>query len=268
MSKVGFAGAVKFYIRLGLTVLLCLVMWLIAAIFKLFTGFKPKLQYRVICRMMSIWGHTVSRIWGMRIHVSGPRPKAPFFLVTNHISYTDILLVCAVCPAWFISKAEVASWPGIGPLTRMANTIYINRETRRDVGRMNKLIADLVRDGGGVGFFPEGTTTDGTEVLPFKPSLLQPAVDLEIPVTMAAIAYRTQPGQPPASEHVAWIGDDAFAPHAKQLLSGKTFDVYIRFADETCIGDNRKTLAVRTREVIVKTLAELNHEIDPPPPAS
>jgi 1-acyl-sn-glycerol-3-phosphate acyltransferase len=241
-------------LRLGIrTIASCLfslIMGLTAALTTLVIGWRPVLRYRVVCRMMCFWGYGIAWIWGMRIRVSGPRPQAPFFLVSNHISYTDILLMCAVCPAWFVSKSEVASWPGIGPLTRIANTVFIDRETRRDVKRMNEKIAGLVRQGGGVGFFPEGTTSDGSDVLPFKPSLLQPAIDLAIPVTLAAISYTTPAGSPPPSELVAWYGDTEFAPHAKQLLAAPGFTAHIRFASEPLQCPDRKELANQARQAI------------------
>jgi 1-acyl-sn-glycerol-3-phosphate acyltransferase len=254
------AGRIRLCARTAGTILFSLVLWLIGAVATLLTFYRPSLRYRAVCRLMSIWGHGIAWMWGMRIQVSGPRPKAPFFLVSNHIGYTDIVLVCAVCPAWFVSKSEVASWPGIGPLTRMANTIFINRETRKDVKRMNERIANLVREGGGVGFFPEGTTTDGTDVLPFKPSLLQPAVDLGIPVTLAAIDYQTPAGGPSPAELVAWYGDEDFAPHAKRLFAAQGFSVHIRFADEQLQCDNRKDLAVQARKAIQGMLRDMRHD--------
>lgn len=255
------AGRTRLVLRTALTLPVCFVLWLAGLLSLPVVAWFPRLRYRWVCRLMSVWGHTLARIWGMRIRVSGPRPRAPFFLVANHISYTDILLLCAVCPAWFVSKSEVATWPGIGPMVRMANTIFIDRDTRRDVQRMNELIANLVREGGGVGFFPEGTTSDGADVLPFKPSLLQPAIDLGMPVTLAAIDYRTPPDMPPPSEHIAWIGDDAFTPHAKTLLAGTTFTVHIRFADERLRGDDRKHLAREARERMQTLLRDMRRDL-------
>ncbi|MDA3873330.1 MAG: lysophospholipid acyltransferase family protein, partial [Kiritimatiellae bacterium] len=144
--------------RATLSLLFCLLMYLVGLIIKLMTLGQPRLRYRIVARATSFWGHVMARIWGMRIRVSGRAPTAPFFLVSNHVSYTDILLLCAVSPAWFVSKSEVAGWPGIGALTRIGPTIYIDRKSRKDVHRMNHLIRTLVEDGGGVGFFPEGTT--------------------------------------------------------------------------------------------------------------
>lgn len=254
-------GKVRFVLRLIAALTFCLIMWLYALVVRIATFRNPQQRYRIVCKGMSVWGYGISWIFGMKIRVHGTPPKAPFFLITNHISYTDILLLCATSPAWFISKSEVANWPGIGPLTRSANTLFIDRETRRDVHRMNQLIADLVRQGGGVGFYPEGTTSDGTTVLPFKPSLLQPAIDLGIPVSIAAIAYTTPPDGPPPSELVAWYGDAVLGPHAKNLLSAPGFTAHVHFSDQTLQADTRKQLALDAHAAIsslhVKLTAQL-----------
>jgi 1-acyl-sn-glycerol-3-phosphate acyltransferase len=251
----------RFILRTVLSFCFCVLTYLAALVIKLISFNQPRFRYRIVSRATSFWGHSMARIWGMRIRVSGPVPEAPFFLVSNHISYTDILLLCAVCPGWFVSKSEVAGWPGIGALTRIGPTIYINRELRKDVHRMNQLICQLVRDGCGVGFYPEGTTSDGTAVLPFKPSLLQAAIDLDIPVTTAAICYQTPDSLPPPEEWVAWIGDEAFAPHAKRLLSGPGFTANIRFSPETVHAQNRKDLAEQAHRQVSRLLNDLKEDL-------
>lgn len=250
-------GWIRRGLRLLLILVFCLLMYLVGVLVKVLTLPFPSAYFPLLCRATRLWGYGMAGIMGMRIRVSGPRPRAPFYLVSNHISYMDILLVCAVCPAWFISKSEVASWPGIGPLTRIGPTIYIDRETRRDVQRMNRQIADLVVKGGAVGFFPEGTTTSGEELLPFKPSLFQPAVEMQLPVTTAAIVYETRPGMPPPSKVVAWFGDADFAPHISRLLKQPGFTVHIRFGDKTLQSGNRKDLAKMAEQQIADTLREM-----------
>lgn len=255
------AGWTRLILRATLSLFFCLLMSLAGLLIKLFTLGQSGLRYRIVIRATRFWGRTMAWIWGMRIRVSGPRPSAPFFLVSNHLSYTDILLLCAVCPAWFVSKSEVADWPGIGALTRIGPTVYIDRESRKDVHRLHQLIRSLVEDGGGVGFFPEGTTSDGRDVLPFKPSLFQAAVDLRIPVTTAAICYETPDGLPPPEQWVAWIGDESFAPHVKRLLSGPGFTAHIRFSPDTLHADNRKELALRARAKVRELLHALQGEV-------
>ena len=250
----------RFLLRSLLTALFSLVMYLVGALIRLAVFWKPHGFYRPLCIATSIWGNGVARIWGMNIKVSGTKPSTPFFMVSNHISYTDIVLLCAVSPAWFVSKSEVSSWPGIGKLTQMALTVFIDRETRKDVSRMNTLIADLVRKGGSVLFFPEGTTSDGNAIQPFKSSLLQPAIDLNIPVHVAVIDYTTPEEEPPPEELVAWIDDDEFAPHLKCLLSSSGFTARVHFAEEPVSAPDRKTLSEAAREIMIQTHRELRKE--------
>jgi 1-acyl-sn-glycerol-3-phosphate acyltransferase len=186
-------GKLRFILRITGTFIACVILWAYAITVRAFARNNPKTRYHLLCKGMRAYGYVVGWIIGMTIRVHGTPPKAPFFLVSNHISYTDILLLCATSPAWFVSNAEVAKWPGIGALTRSTNTLFIDRETRRDVHRVNRLIANLVRQDSGVVFYPEGTTSDGTAVLPFKPSLLQPAIELGMPIHCAAIAYTAPP---------------------------------------------------------------------------
>ena len=254
-------GGLRRFFRILLSLLLSVMMYVVALLIKLLTPGTHPIRFKIVCRATSFWAYGIARIWGMKIKISGSPPPAPFFLVSNHISYTDIVVLCATCPAWFISKSEVADWPLIGPLTRIGPTIYINREQRRDVKRMNKLIADLIGNGGAVGFFPEGTTSDGCDLLPFKPSLFQPMVEAGLPVSTAAIAYQTPPGTPPPTEWVAWVGDTAFAPHAAYLLAQPGFTAHIRFAAETVTADDRKVLAATCHEKVKTLLSELKADI-------
>jgi len=248
---------VRLTLRALLSFLFSLLMFGVALVIKLLWLRNPSGYFRILQPATKFWARVVAFIWGMKIKVSGPIPSNPFFLVTNHVSYTDILLLCAVCPAWLISKSEVASWPLIGALTKAGPTIYINRESRLDVQRMNDLVVSKIREGGSVGFFPEATTSDGTDVLPFKPSLLQAPVDLELPVHCAAIVYRTPEGSPPPEERVAWVGDADFAPHVKRLLSSSGFTAHIRFAPEPVPARDRKELSRLAEALTRELLSEL-----------
>jgi 1-acyl-sn-glycerol-3-phosphate acyltransferase len=243
-------GKLRLILRLSAIFLASLVLWSYAKTVRFFTRNRPQRRYRMICKGMSGYSRTVRRIIGMDIRVRGTPPEAPFFLVANHISFTDILLLCATSPAWFVSNAEVADWPGLGSLVSSTNTLFIDRATRRDVHRVNQLVAGLVRENGGLVFFPEGTTSDGSGVLPFKPSLLQPAIDLGIPAHCAAIAYTTPQGTPPPSELVAWSGETDFGTHVKTLLSARRFTAHVYFHEKPLRSDCRKKLALEAHATI------------------
>lgn len=124
-------------------------------------------------------------------------------LVANHVSWMDIYLLFSVVPTRFISKAEVRSWPLIGWLAEAAGTLFLTREKKADAMRMNLMMATHLHEGDCLALFPEGTTTDGTGLLPFYPSLFQPAVDAEAYIWPVRIRYLTPEGEycPEAAYH-------------------------------------------------------------------
>jgi 1-acyl-sn-glycerol-3-phosphate acyltransferase len=116
------------------------------------------------------WARHMLQILGVELHVMGAVPKGgPLLLVSNHVSWLDILVINAVRPARFVSKADVRHWPLVGELITAAGTLYIEREKRRDAMRVVHRMADSLREGDVVAVFPEGTTGSGLDVLPFTP---------------------------------------------------------------------------------------------------
>ena len=130
-------------------------------------------------------------------------------VVANHISWLDIFVLNAVHPVRFVAKSELARWPVVSQMIRGAGTVFIERERRRDTHRVNHQLARVLAGGDVVAIFPEGTTTDGTDVLPFKSSLLQPIVEAQGHVQPVAIRYRTPDGA--ISQAPAYVGDTSFA---------------------------------------------------------
>jgi len=200
-------------------------------------------------RWFRAWSRSLARILGMSIHVEGTPPDHAM-LVANHLSYIDIPLLATQIDAVFVAKSEVASWPVIGHLCRAIDTIFVDRSVKRDVVRVGREIAGRIERGLGVVFFPEGTSTDGLVVLPFRASLLEVAAREAIPVHWAAIEYRTGEGDRPASEAICWWGDMEFLPHLWLLLGVRSFDATIRFGAEAIASDDRKELAEQLRAAI------------------
>ena len=164
------------------------------------------------------------RILGGRLRIEGEPPAAPFFLVSNHLSYVDILVLASCLDGFFIAKIEIRHWPLFGLLSRTVGTLFIDRELRRDVVRVNGLIEEVLDSGYGVILFPEGTSTQGHEVAAFRSALLDYPARRGMPVHVAAVGYRTPPGELPAHLAMCWWGDAQFAPHARQLLGVRSFE--------------------------------------------
>lgn len=223
--------------------------------------------YRWKCAVMRREARALLRACGVHWTTVGTPPRAPFLLVANHLGYLDIVLMCATTPAWFISKHEVASWPGIGWVVRSVNTLFVNRERKSDLLRLSGLMHETLDRGEGVIFYPEGTSSPGEGLLPFKPSLLEPAAARALPVHYAVIHYRTAPGARPAREAVCWWGDMDFFPHLLGLLRLPGVRARITFGAEPVRHQDRKILAIHLRDAMLRHFESVSPEVECPPPA-
>ena len=150
------------------------------------------------------WGRSVGRLAGLTTHVEGTPPAPPFLLVSNHLGYIDIILFSSLLGCVFVAKKEIEDWPVVGRMCRAAQTIFVDRENRRDVVRVNRLIEQALTAGKGVVLFPEGTSTKGETVAPFNAALLAYAAQTGFPVAYAAVSYRTRADEAPAHLSVCW----------------------------------------------------------------
>lgn len=195
-------------------------------------------------KLIRFWAICIAKILGMKILVEGTPPKPPFFLVSNHLSYIDIVLFFTQIDSIFVAKQEISSWPIMGYLTKSANTLFIDRTNKRDIPRVNKLIAENLTENHGITFFPEGTSSKGEKVLPFKPSLLQLPANEGISVSYASVRYKTKPNEVPAHLAVCWWqADSHFQKHIWELAKLSGFEAKIVFGNREIKNSNRKILA-------------------------
>lgn len=213
---------------------------------------SPRGWARVRGALIKLWGRTTAKVLGMSIEFSGVRPQPPFFLVSNHLSYVDIIVYAALLDCVFVSRADVAQWPGIGVLAQAGGTIFLNREKIHDIPRVIGLINQKLNAGQGVIVFPEGTSTKGESVAPFKASLLEPAARGGYPVSYASLSYRTPPGGLHAQDSVCWWGDATFVPHLLTLLGIPRFKAIVSFGEVAIQSEDRKVLAKNLWEAVNK----------------
>jgi 1-acyl-sn-glycerol-3-phosphate acyltransferase len=196
-------------------------------------------------------GYTVG-IMGGSIEVRGTTPKSPYFMVANHLTYMDTFVLAAVTGCAFVAKAEVASWPVIGIISRMGDAIFVNRTLRRDTVRVNEDIARALKEDDCVTMFAESTTSRGLTVEPFKSALFECVADNTTPVCTATIMYETPQGAKPPSEYVIWWrNEEDFGFHVLRLMRNPGFKAIVSFGDETFTSDNRKELAERTHQSVI-----------------
>lgn len=201
---------------------------------------KPSVVAKWKNRIITIWAYLTAQILGLSITSEGTPPRPPFFLVSNHLSYIDVIPLWYFLDGTFIAKSEVSKWPFFGWGTRTLGVLFINRTLQSDVRRMNRRIADTISNSQGIILFPEGTSSKGERVLPFNSSLLNYPAKKKMPVSSAVISYRSTDADRPAWSHVCWWGDMAFLPHFWELLKIKKVDVRIRFGDKRTASDRKK----------------------------
>ena len=214
--------------------------------------FCPKASRR---RARALWlqriSRRVARIFQMEMRSAGEIPSRGL-LVSNHVSYLDILLLSSLTPAVFVAKREVKSWPVMGLLARLGGTVFIDRQRRTHVGAVNDEIQTALDDGALVIVFPEGTSSDGKTVLPFKSSLLEPATQQQHPLTVACIQYTLADGD--AGDEVCYWGDHSFFPHLLNLLSKDKVCANVRFAPVKDHGSDRKELAQQLHAAVLELI--------------
>jgi len=174
--------------------LLLLLRGLAVALFML--G-KPDIRRRN--HHMQRWCASLLDVLGIELDVHGELPEddQPVFMAANHVSWLDIFVINTICPGLFVAKSEIRRWPVAGWLAARVGTLFIERARRVDTRKVNdRIVARLAVAGERITVFPEGTTTDGSVVLPFHASLFQPAVIAGARVQPIAIRYTDAHGQP------------------------------------------------------------------------
>lgn len=194
----------------------------------------------------------IGRAIGLEIR-SGGHGISRGLIVSNHLSYLDVVVIGSLHPCAFLSKAEVRSWPAIGWAARAAGTLFVRRESRTDIARAAASISRLIGTGGSVMVFPEGTSTDGSRVLPFHPGVFDSVAGSAIRITPIRLAYRLRDGDP--AEEVCYWRDMTFVPHFLRLLGKERVIAEVRIGEPFQALDDRKALA-RAAHAAVVDLAE------------
>ena len=202
----------------------------------------PRLQLRIRNAAFRRWGRQLCRLMGARIEVQGRPPTGEFVLVSNHLSYVDIIVLASQIEAAFVAKASLRRWPLLGWAFQTADTIFIDRARKKDLLRVLQAVHRQLDRGLGVLIFPEGTSSKGEEILRLKPSLLRLAAERDYPVHYVTLSYRT-PGGAPAHRTVCWWDDTPFLTHVLRLLGLPYFEVTLRFGAEPIRAGDRKLLA-------------------------
>lgn len=212
--------------------------------------------------LLKFWAFVYAAIAGIRIIAEGAAPKPPFFMVMNHLTYFDMLVLARETGCIFVSREDVADWPLFGFIAKSLYIIFINRSLKRDTLRVNALIAQTIKEGDGIAVFAESRVSCGMTVEPFKSPLLQAAIDLNLPVYYAALNYRTPEGSPPEGEIVSWWRPEPFYVHQYRFLKYPGATATIRFGETPLFDTDRKVLARRLHAGVLSLFIPLRLAAD------
>ena len=185
---------------------------------------KPQRQ-----RQVRRWARTMLKRFRVELRIAGtPAQAGPMLLVANHISWVDILALLSVCPCRFVAKADVERWPLLGTVVTGGGTLYVKRESRRDAMRVAHRMTEALKDGDILAVFPEGTTGDGTAVLPFHAGLLQAAIAANAPVQPVAVQIiDAKSGRP--TRAASYMGDESLPDSIWRALCARNLCAVLTF---------------------------------------
>lgn len=208
----------------------------------------------------------VCRILGIRVTVTGKPPrKGPLLIVSNHVSWLDIMVLSAVAPVSFVAKKEVNSWPFFGSLARLQRTVFVDRERRHATGSGHDDMRERLKQGDILVLFPEGTSSDGRRVLPFKSSFFGAAAYEGVLVQPVSLAYRGHRNMPMTRRLMpsfAWYGDMDLAPHLLEALTTGPVEVSVICHPPLSLSGerSRKALARHAEDEVRKGVALALHD--------
>jgi 1-acyl-sn-glycerol-3-phosphate acyltransferase len=232
--------------------LLRVVLHILGAVWTIRTVY-PRLAPEQRHARVQVWALEMLDLLAIKLIVKGSPPvSGPMLLAANHISWVDIVVMHATRHCRFVSKDEIGSWPLVSTLANAADTLYITRESRRDAMRVVHQMAQCLRDGDVLAIFPEGTTGDGSSLLPFHANLLQAAISADAPVQPVALQFADS-STGTISYAPCYIGDDTLWESLWRTLRADNVQAIVQFGTpELAQGRDRRTWATDLRETIAE----------------
>ncbi|NOT14065.1 MAG: 1-acyl-sn-glycerol-3-phosphate acyltransferase [Methylotenera sp.] len=209
----------------------------------------PLLNSSIKARLIQWWCGRLLAAFNLRVKIVGNPPHYSHkfsnnMLIANHVSWADIHALNSVLPLRFIAKSEIKHWPIFGYLVRCANTLFIDRNKKHEAKRTAEVVTACLLTGDNIGLFPEGTTTDGTVLKPFKSSLIQAAIEAKSMIWPVAIRYIKENGE--INTAPAYAGETTLIDSMQQILRQKQPVIELHFLQAITAAsfNDRRTLTL------------------------
>lgn len=227
-----------------------MLLWTVVWFFPVLFAYALK-KKKLRGKMVHLYARVMLTLMGVQVKPIGELSQArPLLVVSNHISYLDILILFSLIDCRFVPKKEISTWPVINHFCKITDVVYVDR-SKNKIHEGNSAIRQVLESGEVVVLFPEATTGDGKRLLPFKPAFFEAASEAH--VQPVAIAYRKIRGLPIDYGQwplLAWYGDMTLLPHMWKLLSLGKIEVEVHFLPVLGPGQGRKNLAEQAHDEI------------------
>jgi 1-acyl-sn-glycerol-3-phosphate acyltransferase len=205
----------------------------------------------------ALWGQQTARLilacMGIRCHVQGT-PPTQGLVVSNHLGIIDVVILSADMPCFFVAKIEVGGFAIFGWAARACGTIFLDRSSLESAMSVADQMVERLKLQIPVLLFPEGTSTDGSQVIPFHPRLIDPATSTGTQITTATVRYELEDGTP--EKELCWWGDEPFGTHLLKVIGVAGFTAIVRFGEPRVYND-RRVAADGTRAEIAATREQM-----------
>lgn len=208
--------------------------------------FGPRVRDTLLQWVARHWFRLLQRVMGVRERIVGKAAPGPVLIASNHISWLDIVVLGSHIGTCFVSKSEVASWPVVGWLARQGGTLFIHRGLHDSAARIAHDMTERLSQGNRLLFFPEGTTSDGSDVRRFKNRLFQPALEIDAPVQPVAIRYLKGDE---AVDPVAYLPGITLIASVRGVLARRHTDVEVDWCEPVAVqGRERRDVAAEAEQ--------------------
>ncbi len=206
---------------------------------------NPMGARKIICGILGAYARFACWFMGIRVKRVGENEQEEQrrinnLIVSNHLSYTDVLVICAYYPACFVTSVEIRDTPFLGHICKLGGCVFVERRNKRNLGTEIQEVTDALKTGLDVVIFPEATSTNGAEVIRFRRPLFKAAIDSKISIKPITINYRYLDGKEVNLENrdiVFWYGDMTFADHLWGFLKLKKIEVDLCVGKDLQIGE-------------------------------
>jgi len=238
-----------------LTFLIISSFFIVAALIQIALPFSKYKKRRVITKINAQYSKLMLKILGFKLQLEGPLPKDGVMIIGNHMSYLDILIYLSFFEALFVTSVDMRERLFLGQVTQIGGCLFVERRNPRGLPKEMKAIKEFFIRGFSVCIFPEGTSSDGATILPFKNSMFQIPLETGCPVQPIVLKYSSVDGKafgPATCDYVCWYGDLGFFPHLMKLFTLKKVEAQLKVLPtiDSSLFSNRKDLAHHAHSVL------------------